>query len=246
MPKPTELANGFDRFMNSTLISCIVPVYNGERYLGETLDSILAQTHQPLEIVVVDDGSTDRTVTVVADFGRRVQYCWQENAGEAAARNRGLSMAQTEFVAFLDADDLWHPEKLARQIAYFQENPHLDLCFTSFQNFWIPELAAEEQRYRGSPLAQPQSAWSTSTVLARRAVFARFGNFIHDGSLAAGSESMIWFLRAQEEGALIAVLPEVLMYRRMHTANCSRTNPLETFFPILKEWRDYQRRSRGR
>jgi glycosyltransferase involved in cell wall biosynthesis len=228
-----------------SLISCIVPVYNGERYLAETLDSILGQTHQPLEIVVVDDGSTDRTATIAAAFGARLQYCWQENAGEAAARNRGLSMAQAEFVAFLDADDLWHPEKLARQIAHFQD-PHLDLCFTSFQNFWIPELAAEEQRYRGSPLAQPQSAWSTSTVLARRAVFARFGNFVDDGSLPAGSESMIWFLRAQEQGAVVSILPEVLMYRRMHTANCSRMNPLESFFPILKEWRDHQRRIRRR
>jgi len=228
-----------------SLISCIVPVYNGERYLGETLDSILAQTHQPLEIVVVDDGSTDRTVSVAAGFGRRVQYCWQENAGEAAARNRGLSMAQMNFIAFLDAADLWHPEKLAKQIAKFEEKPEMDLCFTSFQNFWIPELAAEEQRYRRSPLSQPQSAWSTSTVLARRAVFARFGNFKDDGSLAVGSESMIWFLRAQEQGAVVTVLPEVLMYRRMHTANCSRMNPLGSFFLILKEWRDYQRRRHG-
>jgi glycosyltransferase involved in cell wall biosynthesis len=232
--------------MTWPLISCIVPVYNGERYLAETLDSILAQTHQPLEVLVINDGSTDRTATVAASFGPRVQYCWQENVGEAAARNRGLSMAHAEFLAFLDADDLWHPEKLARQIAQFQEKPEIDLCFTSFQNFWIPELAAEAQRYQGSPLSQPQSAWSTSTVLARRSAFARFGKFVDDGSLTAGSESMIWFLRAHEEGAVSVVLPEVLMYRRMHTANCSRTNLLEAFFPILKEWRDFQRRSRGR
>jgi glycosyltransferase involved in cell wall biosynthesis len=214
--------------------------------LAEALDSILAQTHQPLEILVVDDGSTDRTATVAADFGSQIQYRRQENGGEASARNHGLSVAQAEFVAFLDADDLWHPEKLARQIACFEEKPDIDLCFTAFQNFWIPELAAEEQRYQGSLLSQPQSAWSTSTVLARRSVFFRFGKFIDDGSLAAGSESMIWFLRAQEEGACISVLPEVLMYRRMHQRNCSRTNPLESFFPILKEWRDYQRRSQGR
>jgi glycosyltransferase involved in cell wall biosynthesis len=197
--------------MENSRISCIVPVYNGERYLAETLDSVLAQTHQPLEILVVDDGSTDGTAAVVAGFGPAVQYCWQENAGEAAARNHGLRVVQTEFVAFLDADDLWHPEKLARQIAQFQEKPEIDLCFTSFQNFWIPELAEEEQRYHGSPLAQPQSAWSTSTVMARRSVFARLGNFIDDGSLTAGSESMIWFLRAQEQDAVMAVLPEVLM-----------------------------------
>jgi len=231
--------------MTSPLVSCIVPVYNGERYLAETLDSILAQTHQPVEIFVIDDGSTDRTAAVAATFGPRVQYFRQENAGEAAARNRGLSMAQSEYVAFLDADDLWHPEKLDRQIAQFEEKPEIDLCFTSFQNFWIPEMAAEAQRYQGSPLAQPQAAWSTSTVLARRSLFARFGKFVDDGSLTAGSESMIWFLHAREKGAVIEVLPEVLMYRRLHTSNCSRTNLFEAFFPILKEWRDFQRRSRG-
>ena len=231
--------------MTSPLVSCIVPVYNGECYLAETLDSIVAQTHQPVEIFVIDDGSTDRTAAVAASFGPRVQYCWQENAGEAAARNRGLSLAQSEFVAFLDADDLWHPEKLDRQIAQFQGKPEIDLCFTAFQNFWIPELAEEAQHYRGSPLAQPQSAWSTSTILARRSVFARFGKFVDDGSLTAGSESMIWFLHAREKGAVIEVLPEVLMYRRLHTSNTSRKNPVETFFPILREWRDYQRRRRN-
>ena len=160
----------------SPIISCIIPVYNGERYLAETLNSVVEQTYRPLEIIVIDDGSTDGSSRVAEAFGRHVQYCWQENAGEAAARNRGLSMAQTEFVAFLDADDLWHPEKLAKQIDKFEGKPEMDLCFTSFQNFWISELAAEQQRYRGSSLAQPQSAWSTSTLLARRTAFARFGN----------------------------------------------------------------------
>jgi len=100
--------------MQSPLISCIVPVYNGERYLKEALDSILVQTHCPLEIIVADDGSTDGTASVVAGYGEGVKHLWQPNAGETAARNMGLSAAQGEFVAFLDADDLWHPEKLAR------------------------------------------------------------------------------------------------------------------------------------
>jgi glycosyltransferase involved in cell wall biosynthesis len=149
------------------VISCIVPVYNGERYLAETLNSIVGQTYRPLEIIVVDDGSTDGSARIAEAFGPRVQYCWQENAGEAAARNGGLGMAQTEFVAFLDADDLWRPEKLARQIAQFQEKPEIDLCFTSFENFWIPELAAEEQRYRGICLI---------STAVRLEYFDRFGS----------------------------------------------------------------------
>ena len=171
--------------------------------------------------------------------------CGRPIKGEAAARNRGLRAAQSEFIAFVDADDLWNPEKLTRQISRFHERLEIDLCFTCFQNFWIPELAEEERRYRGSSLSQPQSAWSTSTLLARRGVFEKFGNFVDDGSQIPGSESMIWFLRAAEHGAVIEVLPEVLMYRRMHCANVSRKNPIESFFPILKEWRDHQQRRRG-
>src|SRR2546426_10667200 len=98
--------------MKESLISCIVPVFNGERYLHETLNSILAQTYRPLEIIVADDGSTDGTRTIVASYGQQVRYLWQLNAGPAAARNLGLTAAKGEFIAFLDADDLWHPEKL--------------------------------------------------------------------------------------------------------------------------------------
>ena len=101
------------------LISCIVPVYNGELYLRDALDSILAQTYQPLDILVVDDGSTDRTVQLVASYGEQIRYRWQPNAGPAAARNSGLRLTQAEFVAFLDADDVWHPSKLARQMQAF-------------------------------------------------------------------------------------------------------------------------------
>src|SRR5688572_13312922 len=99
------------------LISCVVPVFNGERYLSETLESIFAQSYRPLEVIVADDGSTDRTPDTVAGYGDRIRYLKQENAGASAARNLGLEAARGEFIAFLDADDLWHAEKLQRQMA---------------------------------------------------------------------------------------------------------------------------------
>ena len=228
------------------LISCVVPVFNGERYLGETLDSILAQTYQPLEIIVADDGSTDGTASVVGRYGEQVRYLRQANAGEAAARNLGLSGASGEFVAFLDADDLWQPEKLERQMSRFQNPPQIDLCFTRYNNFWVPELAEEEQRYKGQTLAQPQSAWSISTLLARRSAFERFGKFSNDGSWPPESENLIWFLHAAERGAVIEVMPDIMMLRRLHAANQSRSQALDCFFPILKEWRNYQRRRSGK
>jgi len=228
--------------MKSPLISCVVPVFNGERYLKETLDSILAQTYQPVEILVVDDGSTDDTAGLVSRYGQRVRYLWQANAGEAAARNLGLTAAHGEFVAFLDADDLWHSQKLERQMSRFQEPAPIDLCFTQYENFWVPELAEEELKYRGKTISQSQSSWSISTLLMRRAGFERFGKFSTAAYWPPESENLIWFLHAVEQGAVVEVMPDILMSRRLHSTNQSRKQTLEAFFPILKEWRDYQRR----
>ena len=226
--------------MKESLISCIVPVFNGERYLGEALDSILAQTYHPLQVIVADDGSTDGTAKLAAGYGERITYLRQSNQGYAAAKNLGLSAVQGDFIAFLDADDLWHPEKLARQMAWLQERPAIDLCFTRYENFWMPELAEEERHYRGHPLSEPQSAWSISTLMVRRAVFEQFGDF-HDGTRSL--KNMTWFLRAVGRGAVIEVLADILMYRRFNLESFTRggrTKFFDNFLPILKEW-DYQR-----
>jgi glycosyltransferase involved in cell wall biosynthesis len=226
--------------MEGPLITCIVPAYNVERYISEAIDSILAQTYQPLRIVVADDGSTDRTGEIAAGYGERITYLRQSNQGYPAAKNLGLSAAQGDFIAFLDADDVWHPEKLARQIERFKERPEMDLCFTRYKNFWMPELAEEERRYQGHPLSEPQSSWSISTLLARRAVFEKFGNF-HDGT--RGIENTTWFLRAAGRGAKIEILTDILMSRRFNQESVTRQKGyFENLLPIVKEWRDYRRR----
>ena len=134
----------------------------------------LAQTHRPLEIIVADDGSSDGTGAIVAGFGEWVRYVKQSNKGPATARNLGLSLATGDFVAFLDADDLWHPEKLERQFARFQARPELDYCVTYCQNFWIPELEIEAEKIsepshfetdaglcHANPHGTPRSFWSS-------------------------------------------------------------------------------------
>jgi len=223
------------------LISCIVPVYNGERYLREAIDSILVQTYRPLQIIVADDGSSDGTAAVVARYGAQVRYLRQHNLGPAAARNLGLNVACGDFVAFLDVDDLWHPEKLSRQVALLSSRPQIDLCFTYFENFWMPELAEERDRYQDRRLSAPQSAWSISTLLVPRGAFEKFGNF---DDTQREFENMIWFLRAARRGAVIEVLPDVLMYRRFHRESLTRKAPLQnspSIFPLLREWRNFQR-----
>jgi glycosyltransferase involved in cell wall biosynthesis len=223
------------------LISCIVPVYNGERYLAEALDSILAQSYRPLEILVVDDGSTDRTPAVIASYGSAVRALRQANLGHAAARNRGIAAAEGAFLAFLDADDRWHPAKLERQMARFTARPELEASVTQVQNFWIPELQAEAERYRHRRYGQPLPGYALGTLLARRALFEQIGQT--DASLRHGDD-FEWFLRAQQHGATIELIPEVLVYRRLHRANRSRRHADESraeYVDLLKAHLDRQR-----
>lgn len=205
--------------MKPPLISCIVPAYNSKRYLREALESIRGQFYRPLEIIVADDGSTDGTASVVADYGKQIRFLQQPTTGPPATRNLGLREAQGEFVAFLDADDLWHPEKLARQMARFQARPDLDLCVAHMQNFWIPELHDEAARFQDHRRGQSMPGYYTGTLLARRTLFDTVGPF--NTTLWHG-DATDWFLRVAESGAVIELLSDVLTYHRMHTANLSR------------------------
>ena len=229
--------------MTPPLISCIVPVFNGERYLREALDSILAQTYRPLEIIVADDGSTDGTAAIVASYREQVRYLSQPNAGPAAARNLGLGATKGEFVAFLDADDLWHPEKLARQMARFQARPDLDVCITHVRNFWIPELIEEAALYRVHPrLTDAVPGYTTVTLLARRTLFDTVGRF---NSALQHGDSTEWFLRAVEHGVVMELLPDVLLYRRLHHGNRTRhlgSASRDSYLQIVKASLDRRRR----
>jgi len=201
------------------LISCIVPAFNSERYLGEALDSILAQTYRPIEIIVADDGSTDGTAAIVASYEARVRYVSQPTTGPPATRNLGLGAALGAFVGFLDADDLWHPEKLARQMARFEAHAELDLCITHVQNFWTEELRDEGNRLREHRRAQPMPGYGSTTLLACRRLFDEIGGFNTDLWFADAVE---WFARAREHGAVMETIPETLVYHRLHPGGITR------------------------
>ncbi|MCK5447702.1 MAG: glycosyltransferase family 2 protein [Gemmatimonadetes bacterium] len=230
------------------LITCIVPVCNGERHLEEALDSILAQDWRPIEVIVVDDGSTDRTAAVAQDVAARapeVRVITQENAGPAAARNTGIAHSRGALICFLDGDDLWHQEKLAKQAERFEADPRLDYCVHYVQNFWDDELAAEAEQYRDHARGQPIPGYVTQCLMARRPTFERIGTF--DPDLQHG-DSADWFLRARAEGLTEELMPDVLGYRRMHAENRSRTQAsgsLDEFFGILKQSLDRKRVAEG-
>jgi cellulose synthase/poly-beta-1,6-N-acetylglucosamine synthase-like glycosyltransferase len=121
-----------DNADKSYAVSLVIPAYNVEAYIGRAIDSVLAQSRRPEEIIVVDDGSTDGTAGVVQGYGSDVRYIYQEKAGASVARNRGIEEASNEWIAFLDADDEWLPEKLKVQMALMERNPDLVWSYTNY------------------------------------------------------------------------------------------------------------------
>jgi glycosyltransferase involved in cell wall biosynthesis len=223
-------------------VTCILPVHNGARYLRDAIDSVLSQTHPLLETMVVDDGSTDGTADVIASYGDRVRVVRQTNAGVAAARNQGLALARGDLIAFQDADDVWYPERVARQVARFGMRPGLELCSAHLQNFWVPELAQEADRYSDDLRSKPFPGYGTPpTLLLRKALFDTVGLF--NASLRVGSD-VDWFVRAIERGVVMEILPDVLVRRRLHTGNISR-GPRPELAQILRDSLDRRRGTRS-
>lgn len=199
------------------VVSCIVPVFNGERYLAEALHSILNQSYPRIEVIVVDDGSRDRTAAVASTLGDRIRYVRQGNLGPGEARNTGMSLALGEFIAFLDADDLWRPDKLSTQLEYLQANPAIDLCFTLRKNFWMPELNGEEARLKEQQLFRLAHPFTASTLVGRRRAFERAGRW----NAKLRGEDSDYFSRMQELGIGFHVINRVLVDRRIHGRNLS-------------------------
>ncbi len=169
------------------LISVIVPAYNGERFIAETLVSVLCQSHKNLEVIVVDDGSRDSTQQIVRDFAKRdsrIRLVSQQNAGVAHARNLGLREAQGRFVAPCDADDLWSPDKLSRQVAAWREaGDSVGLVYTGYAvidaNNIVSSLAPFEVQ-RGNvfgELCKSNFIANASSAMMRRDDMLSFGGF---------------------------------------------------------------------
>jgi glycosyltransferase involved in cell wall biosynthesis len=196
-------------------VSVIIPVYQGERYLAEAVESVLAQTYPAAEIIIVNDGSTDGTEQVAARFGNAIRYVAQENSGIGAARNTGLEMTQFEWISFLDSDDLWSTDKLALQMQALETHPEPDLVFGYVRQFHDPALPPEIKARIYCP-DQPQPGINAGTLLVRRDTFFRVGLF---QTYYRVGEFLDWYLRAQEIGLMSLVLPQVVSHRRLHENN---------------------------
>jgi glycosyltransferase involved in cell wall biosynthesis len=200
--------------MTAPAVSVIVPAYNAAAFVRRAVDSVLAQTWGDRELLVVDDGSTDDTLGVLAGYGDRLRVMTQTNAGPAAARNRGLRAAQGRHVAFLDADDWWLPAKLERQVALLDSRPEIGFCSTATQvvseggdpqGDW-PCSAIEGSLLETLFVRSAAVSGSTSGVLARRELLLAAGGF--DAALRGFEDPDLWIRLAARAG--YACIPEAL------------------------------------
>jgi glycosyltransferase involved in cell wall biosynthesis len=204
-------------------VSAIIPAFNAEAYVAEAIESVLSQTYEPIECIVVDDGSLDATAEVVRGFGPKVILVQQANAGIAGARNRGAAAASGEYLAFLDADDRWRPDRIQAQIEALSQTPNADavVCGSQVVDESLRPLGAIVQdpavTVEDMLLCRATLVSSSSNLLIRRRRFDELGGW---DSRLPGSEDWAMTFSLVQRGQLISI-PELLVEYRVHGSNMS-------------------------
>lgn len=236
--KPNELYV-IQSFNEPPRVSVVIPVYNGERYLAQAIESALEQTLCPAEVIVVDDGSTDGSAKIARSFGSNVRYHFQPQSGIAAARNKGADLARGNLLAFLDADDLWMPNKLSLQAYALAREADLEVVFGHVEQF-ISEDATEVVAARVYCPGDPMPGYCAGTMLMKRDAFLQVGRFQLHWQVG---EFIEWYTRAVEKNLKYFMLPEIVMRRRLHGGNHSDNKPdrRTDFAKILKAHVDRRR-----
>jgi len=200
---------------NYPFVSVIIPVFNGEKYLAEAIESALSQEYRPIELIIVDDGSTDRT-SEIAQAYPRARYIFQANQTVAVARNTGIAVALGDIVTFLDHDDILLPDSLSKRVEHFIQNPHTQCLIAKHRSFYDqgakkPEWARENEF--------DEDHFGFSFFIARKAFLEQVGGFDPKYNMVENTEL---FFRAKDMGYQIDKYPEVVVLRRIHTSNASR------------------------
>ncbi len=205
-------------------VSVIIPVFNGEDVISSSIESVINQTYQADEIIVIDDGSTDSTKSIVARYAASVRYIYQNNAGPAAARNHGITSANSEFIAFLDSDDIWIPSKLEQQIRRFLQDDTIGLvasgyCFCSENMEHRKDYTVEKfsSKYISFKDLLSENYVGTSSAVVRRDCFEKVGYF--DESMVFGEDWNLWLRIARQYK--VAYVAAVLCKYREHDRSIS-------------------------
>jgi glycosyltransferase involved in cell wall biosynthesis len=248
----TPSSNDFDPSHPSNSVSVVIAVFNGEKFIEQTLETILAQTVRPTEVIVVNDGSTDNTVSVVEKFGDSVTIVNTENRFVCVARNTGAAKATGNWLAFCDHDDLWLPTKLEKQLRLANQAPDVHCVLTDYaqitdgvvanrshfsympMDFWVPEQHSDGMVVRKS-IAGKLSTFQpgiTSTPIVKRVFFESVGGF--DVEATNSAEDTCFHFRCLSV-VPFGVVPEVLMHYRRHPDSMS-ADSIKTLRDTLVVW----------
>ena len=211
---------GGDAVVAEPLVSVVIPTYNRAAYLAEAIDSVLNQRYRRLELIVVDDGSTDDTPAVAARYAGAIRYVWQPNSERGAARNHGLRLAQGEFIAFLDSDDLWTPDKLDWDLDHFQRRAECGLVYSDTLIVDAAKRPGRRERRRRregqvTAFLLHQNFVAMSAHLVRTRVMRDAGGFPEDCSLAEDWETWVRVSTRTSFG----YVPRPTTLRRVHPGN---------------------------
>ncbi len=220
-------------------VSVIIPIYNGEMFLVEAIQNLKRQNYQRLEIIVVDDGSTDKTAEIAAQLHSEIRYVYQPNQGPAAARNHGIKLAQGEAIAFLDVDDLWADQILPEFIDYLIAHPDVEIAQGLIQQMQSEPDGTDTYSFK--PVAEPYQFINLGSAIYRRAVFDKVGLFdpaLHD------NEDTDWFMRAWEQNICKVVIPKVMLLYRKHDRNMTIKQADLLYYGLLKVFKRHADRMR--
>jgi glycosyltransferase involved in cell wall biosynthesis len=219
---------------NNPLVSVVIPVYNGEKFIADSIQSVLGQTYQPVEIIVVDDGSGDSTAEIARSF-EGVKYIYQENQGHGQAKNTGIDAANGDYLAFNDVDDVWKPKKLELQMDILQKNPEIGYAICEVRNFLEPGTPMPEYM-KSSDFEKEYPGYIPSALVIRRQILEQAGNFNPGFKRSNDSD---WFFRAKDAGIRMFIVDEALVRRRIHLTNLSHdrgieSQPVKEMFQLLR------------
>lgn len=222
-------------------VNIVVPAYNAEAFIADTVRSALAQTAPDLQVTVIDDGSRDATAREASIEDARVRVISQENRGMSRSRNRGVAEADSEFVALLDADDLWHPEKLRLQLEALKARPDHDFCYTGFTWWYGEPMPGYFQEPRSGRIDETLSGWIyprlildnhalPSSVVWRRSAWDRMGGFLTDNQQTDDWEYLV---RASTQHRFVRLAESFVLYRQ-HPVSLSKRIPATNTTELMR------------
>jgi glycosyltransferase involved in cell wall biosynthesis len=224
-------------------ITVLIPVHNGERYLAEAIESALSQRPQPCEVIVIDDGSSDASLEVASRFSPSVRCLSHSNGGVSRARNSGVATSDGNYLAFLDADDVWTPGALGALVARLIGDPELDLVFGRVREFVTSE---PQQDRRGGLTARPGllQGFLPGSMLIRRSAFEAVGGFRED---VRSGEFLDWIARSRDLGLREIQIDDHVVWRRIHGGNhgLRRMDARVDYARVLKSALDRRRAAAG-